>query len=211
MSASRRMQLVEWAQQAGAWIIEDDYDSEYRYESMPIASLQGLDSNSRVIYVGTFSKVLFPSLRLGYMVVPRDLIDQFWRMRRVMDLGQPTFYQEVIADFISEGHFARHIRRMRVLYGELRRVLVDALGKNFKDTLKVVGDEAGMHLTVLLKDGHRDVGITERAVRQNLSLWPLSNCYLGKARQGLVLGFGGTTGKGIPNAVRKLRGLIEFR
>jgi|ERR1035438_5905639 GntR family transcriptional regulator/MocR family aminotransferase len=211
MSASRRMQLVEWAQHAGAWIIEDDYDSEYRYESLPIASLQGLDSNSRVIYVGTFSKVLFPSLRLGYMVIPPDLVDQFWRMRRVMDLGQPTFYQEVIADFISEGHFARHIRRMRVLYGELRRELVDALGKSFKDTLQVVGDEAGMHLTVLLQDGHRDEGIAERAIRQNLSIWPLSSCYLDKARQGFVLGFGGTTVKGIPGAVRKLRGLIEVR
>ncbi len=211
MSASRRMQLVEWAQHAGAWIIEDDYDSEYRYESLPIASLQGLDPNSRVIYVGTFSKVLFPSLRLGYMVIPPDLVDQFWRMRRVMDLGQPTFHQEVIADFISEGHFARHIRRMRVLYGELRRVLVDALDKNLKGTLKVVGDEAGMHLTVLLKDGHRDEAIAERGVQQNLSVWPLSSCYLDRARQGFVLGFGGTTVRSIPIAVRKLRDLMGLR
>jgi len=209
MSASRRMQLVDWAQNSGAWIIEDDYDSEYRYESLPIASLQGLDSNSRVIYVGTFSKVLFPSLRLGYMVIPPDLVDRFLRMRRVMDLGQPTFYQEVVADFISEGHFARHIRRMRVLYRELRRVLVEALGRNFEDKLEVVGDEAGMHLTVLLKDGYRDEEIAERASRQNLSVWPLSRCYLDTPLQGLVLGFGGTTVRGIPSAVRKLRGLME--
>ncbi len=116
MSASRRFQLLEWAQATGAWILEDDYDSEYRYESMPIASLQGLDSHAHVIYIGTFSKVLFPSLRLGYVVIPLDLVEQFRAVRRVMDLGPPTFFQEVLADFIAEGHFARHIRRMRVLY-----------------------------------------------------------------------------------------------
>ncbi len=211
MSASRRMQLVDWAQNAGAWIIEDDYDSEYRYESLPIASLQGLDSNSRVIYVGTFSKVLFPSLRLGYMVIPPDLVDRFCTMRRVVDLGLPSFSQEVVADFISEGHFARHIRRMRVLYGELRRVLVDALGKTFGDKLEVVGDEAGMHLTVMLRDGSSDEEIARRAARQNISVWPLSRCYRGPARRGFILGFGGTTVKSIPAAVRKLRGLMEMR
>ncbi|MFZ0953274.1 MAG: PLP-dependent aminotransferase family protein, partial [Candidatus Sulfotelmatobacter sp.] len=89
MSASRRFQLLEWAQSTGAWIIEDDYDSEYRYESLPVASLQGLDGNARVIYIGTFSKVLFPSLRLGYIVIPVDLIDGFLRTRRAMDLGPP--------------------------------------------------------------------------------------------------------------------------
>jgi GntR family transcriptional regulator/MocR family aminotransferase len=209
MSASRRMQLVEWAQKAGAWIIEDDYDSEYRYESLPIAALQGLDSNSRVIYLGTFSKVLFPSLRLGYMVIPADLVDKFWRMRRVMDLGQPTFYQEVIADFINEGHFARHIRRMRVHYGKLRRVLADVLREIFDDTLEVVGDEAGMHLTVVVKDECRDEEISERALGENLSIWPLSRCYLGEAQPGFVLGFGGTTLTGIPSAVRKFRGLLN--
>ena len=113
MSASRRLRLLAWAQNSGSWIIEDDYDSEYRYESMPIASLQGMDASARVIYIGTFSKVLFPSLRLGYLVLPADLVDRFLRVRRAMDLGPPTFHQEVLADFIGEGHFARHIRRMR--------------------------------------------------------------------------------------------------
>src|ERR1700676_1951607 len=125
MSASRRLQLVDWAQNSGSWIIEDDYDSEFRYESLPIASLQGLDSNSRVIYIGTFSKVLFPSLRVGYIVIPSDLVDRFLAIRRVMDLGAPGFFQLVLADFIGEGHFARHIRRMRTLYAERRRVLIE--------------------------------------------------------------------------------------
>jgi len=208
MSASRRLQLVDWAQHSGSWIIEDDYDSEYRYESLPIASLQGLDANSRVIYVGTFTKVLFPSLRLGYLVIPPDLVDRFHMCRRVMDLGPPTFPQEVLADFIEEGHFARHIRRMRVLYGELRRVLVNSLAQELGSMVEVVGDEAGMHLAVMLQNGHRDMEVSKRAVRQDLSLWPLSPSYLGEAHQGFILGFGGTTMKEIPGAVRRLRNLL---
>jgi GntR family transcriptional regulator / MocR family aminotransferase len=208
MSAARRLQLVEWAQNSGAWIIEDDYDSEYRYESLPIASLQGLDTNARVIYVGTFSKVMFPSLRLGYIVIPPDLVDRFFVMRRVMDLGPPTLYQEVLADFIEQGQFARHIRRMRILYGDLRRVLVDSLCETFGAALEVIGDEAGMHLTVMLPGGYRDEEIARRALHHNLSLWPLSRMYMTEPRQGLILGFGGTSIKEIPPAVRKLQTLF---
>jgi len=210
MSASRRLQLLDWAQKSRAWIIEDDYDSEYRYESLPIASLQGLDANSRVIYVGTFSKVLFPSLRLGYIVIPSDLLVRFRTIRRVMDLGPPTLYQEVLADFIAQGHFARHIRRMRILYGEYRRVLVDCLANDLGNLVEPVGDEAGMHLAVTLPTGYRDVEIARRAARQNLSLWPLSPSYLGKpSRHGFILGFGGITTDEIPDAVRKLRAAAQ--
>jgi GntR family transcriptional regulator / MocR family aminotransferase len=211
MSASRRLQLIEWAQSSGAWIIEDDYDSDYRYESQPIASLQGLDPNSRVIYIGTFSKVLFPSLRLGYIVVPPDMVDRFLVTRRVMDLGSPTFYQEVLADFIEEGHFERHIRRMRILYGELRRLLVDNLREQLGKTLSPIGDEAGMHLTAMLDAKHGDEEIAARAVHQRLSLWPLSRLYVNRPRQGFVLGFGGTTASEIPVAVRRLRTLLDSK
>lgn len=211
MSASRRLQLIEWAQSSGAWIIEDDYDSDYRYESQPIASLQGLDPNSRVIYIGTFSKVLFPSLRLGYIVVPPDMVDRFLVTRRVMDLGSPTFYQEVLADFIEEGHFERHIRRMRILYGELRRLLVDNLREQLGKTLSPIGDEAGMHLTAMLDAKHGDEEIAARAVHQRLSLWPLSRLYLNRPRQGFVLGFGGTTASEIPAAVRRLGTLLDSK
>jgi GntR family transcriptional regulator/MocR family aminotransferase len=211
MSASRRLQLVDWAQSSGSWIIEDDYDSEYRYESLPIASLQGLDANSRVIYIGTFSKVLFPSLRLGYIVIPSDLVDRFLAIRRVMDLGPASFYQEVLTDFIQEGHFARHLRRMRVHYGKLRSTLVGSLTKELGARVEVVGDEAGMHVAVTLQNGCHDLEIAERAARQNLSLWPLSPSYLGKvSQQGFILGFGGTTIAEIPNAVRKLRNLLAM-
>jgi GntR family transcriptional regulator/MocR family aminotransferase len=211
LSASRRLQLIDWAQSSDAWIIEDDYDSEFRYESLPIASLQGLDTNSRVIYIGTFSKVLFPSLRLGYIVVPPDLIGRFVSMRRVMDLGPPTLYQEVLADFIEEGHFARHIRRMRVHYGTLRRVLFDHLTGILGDSIEVVGDEAGMHLTVLLRRRHRDEDLAHRAIAHKLSLWPLSRSYMGAPRQGLILGFGGTTVEQIPDAVHRVRHLLASK
>ena len=209
MSASRRFQLLEWAQATGSWIIEDDYDSEYRYESLPIASLQGLDVGARVIYVGTFSKVLFPALRLGYIVIPPDLVEAFLTVRRAMDLGSPSFYQEVLADFIGEGHFARHIRRMRVLYRERRSALVDSIREELGSTAEVLGGEAGMHLTVTFPNRIRDLEISERASRENLWLWPLSPNYLGEAsRSGFVLGFGSTDAAEIPGAVRKLRGLL---
>jgi GntR family transcriptional regulator/MocR family aminotransferase len=209
LSASRRLRLLDWAQSSGSWIIEDDYDSEYRYRSMPVASLQGLDANARVIYIGTFSKVLFPSLRLGYMVIPSDLIDRFLAIRRTMDLGPPGFHQEVLADFIAEGHFARHIRRMRVLYGERRSVLVESISQELGSMVEVVGDEAGMHLTLTSRIRIRDVEISERAARQNLWLWPLSPSYMGKAPSpGFILGFGSTEVTEIPDAVRKLRNLL---
>ncbi len=212
MSASRRLQLVDWAQNSGSWIIEDDYDSEFRYESLPIASLQGLDSNSRVIYIGTFSKALFPALRVGYIVIPSDLVERFNAIRRVMDLSSPRFYQEVLSDFIREGHFARHIRRMRVHYGELRSALVASLSKELGLLVEVLGDEAGMHVAVALQSGTRDLEIAERAARRNLSLWPLSPSYMGEAsRQGFILGFGGTSLPEIPHAVRKLRDLLAMK
>jgi len=211
LSASRRLQLLDWAQSSGAWIIEDDYDSEYRYESLPIASLQGLDPNARVIYIGTFSKVVFSSLRLGYLVIPPDLVDRFLAMRRATDLGSPSFYQEVLADFIGEGHFERHIRRMRVVYHERRSALVKSIHQELGSAVEVLGSEAGMHLAVALQNRRQDLEIAERAARQGLWLWPLSLSYLGEPRQGFVLGFGSTPVAEIPQAVRKLRNVLAVK
>jgi len=208
MSASRRLQLLDWAESSGAWILEDDYDSEYRYESMPIASLQGIDRNSRVVYIGTFSKVLFPSLRLGYLVIPADLVDQFLAVRFAMDLGSAASYQSVLADFIREGHFSRHIRRMRLLYGERRIALIESIRKHLGRGAVVTGAHAGMHLAMTL-NGIEDREIANRAARQNLWLMPLSPFYAGDApRQGFVLGFGSTAVEEIPNAVLKLRTMM---
>ena len=212
MSAQRRLQLLDWAQNTGAWIIEDDYDSEYRYESSPIASLQGLDLNRRVIYVGTFSKVLFPSLRLGYVVIPPDLVDSFLTVRRALDLGPPNFSQEVLTDFIGEGHFERHIRRMRILYRERRTILVESIEREFGSMVEVLGSDAGMHLTMKLPNEISDIQIAERAARQNLWIWPLSAAFFGQAAfPGFVLGFGSTAAADIPDSVRKLRKLFPKR
>jgi GntR family transcriptional regulator/MocR family aminotransferase len=209
MSAARRLQLLDWAQRSGAWIVEDDYDSEYRYDHNPLASLQGLDQTSRVIYIGTFSKVLFPSLRIGYLVIPSDLIDPFVAIRHAMDVSPPHLYQAVLADFINEGHFSRHLRRMRLAYSERRTVLVNSLRNEFGSLLQVHGAEAGLHLTVTLPKGYRDRLLSARAARQNLWLWPLSPSYLGTAsHQGFILGFGGTTVAEIPYAVRRLREVL---
>jgi GntR family transcriptional regulator/MocR family aminotransferase len=209
MSASRRLQLLNWAQTSGAWIIEDDYDSEYRYESQPVASLQGLDANARVIYIGTFSKVLFPSLRIGYLVVPPDLVDRFVAVRFAMDIFPPYLYQEVLTDFMRNGHFGRHIRKMRQLYSERRTVLVDSLRAEFGDMLEVHGAEAGMHLAVTLPDGLSDREIAAKAAAERLWLWPLSPSYYGeKVRQGFILGFGSTPADQIPRAVKRLRVVV---
>lgn len=205
MSASRRLQLLDWAESNGSWVIEDDYDSEFRYEAQPVASLQGLDRNARVVYIGTFSKVLFPSLRLGYVVVPRDLIDRFLAVRFAMDVSSPTFLQAVLADFIREGHFSRHIRRMRSVYAERRDALIESVGKELGATAEIVGAQAGMHLATIL-NGVADREVAERAARQNLWLAPLSSFYAHKAaRRGFVLGFGSTSVDEIPAAVRGLR------
>jgi GntR family transcriptional regulator/MocR family aminotransferase len=211
MSLPRRLQLLRWAERTGAWLVEDDYDSEFRYDSMPIPSLQGLDANGRVIYIGTFSKVLFPALRLGYLVLPADLVEPFGKMRRASDLGSATLNQVVLNEFIREGHFARHIRRMRTLYRERRGALVEALARELPD-FEIHGAEAGLHLTVFLHDKMSDVERSMDAARQKLWLWPLSSSYSGRPlKSGFILGFASTPAKEMRSAVQKLRNLLRSR
>jgi GntR family transcriptional regulator / MocR family aminotransferase len=209
MSATRRLMLLNWAHSSGAWVIEDDYDSEYRFDTKPIASLQGLDVNSRVIYIGTFSKILFPSLRIGYIVIPRDLLEHFAAVRFAMDIFPPYLYQEVLADFMEQGHFGRHVRKMRQIFGERRNALVDSIRNEFGDFLEVHGSAAGVHVSVTLPEGFNDREISTRASRERLWLWPLSRYYAGKRpRHGFVLGFGSTPTEQIPNAVKRMRTLV---
>jgi GntR family transcriptional regulator/MocR family aminotransferase len=205
MSATRRMLLLNWAVRTGAWIIEDDYDSEYRFGSRPIASLQGLDTNAKVIYVGTFSKVMFPALRVGYLVVPKDLVPAFSAARDAADVFSATLYQAVLTDFIREGHFARHIRRMRMLYMERRQMLTEEIRLQMAGKLEVIGPEAGMHLVALLPHGSDDVAISKRAAASGVSAAPLSTCYLKPpACGGLILGYGGVNRQQIHAGIGKL-------
>ena len=212
MSAARRMLLLNWAVRTGAWIIEDDYDSEYRFESRPIAALQGLDTDARVIYVGTFSKVIFPALRLGYLVVPKDLMPAFSAARDAADVFSATLYQAVLTDFFREGHFGRHIRRMRMLYMSRRRSLLKAIHTQTKDMFEVIGAEAGMHLVVLLPPGMSDVTVARKAAQMGISATPLSTCYANQpARGGLILGYGGVNAHEIHNGIRRLRMCVQDR
>jgi GntR family transcriptional regulator/MocR family aminotransferase len=215
MSAARRLQLLEWAHTFRAWIVEDDYDSEYRYESMPVASMQGLDPGSRVIYIGTFSKTLFPSLRLGYIVIPPALVDRFLAVRRANDLFPSNLYQAALGDFIIAGHFTRHVRKTRQLYAERRTALAQALRDEFGSEIdgsgmEILGAEAGMHLVVTLPPGLSDRKISARAAQEGLWLWPLSSAYIGaNVRQGFILGFGGTKAEDMPHQVRRLRRAVR--
>jgi GntR family transcriptional regulator / MocR family aminotransferase len=206
MSAARRLQLLEWAHSSSAWIVEDDYDSEYRYESMPVASMQGLDPGSRVIYIGTFSKTLFPALRLGYIVIPPALVSRFLAVRQTNDLCPSHLYQAALADFISGGHFARHVRKTRQLYAERRNALAQALRKEFGAEIEILGAEAGMHLVITLPPGLSDQKISARGAQDGLWLWPLSAAYAGPhVRQGFILGFGGTKADEMLHQVRRIR------
>jgi GntR family transcriptional regulator/MocR family aminotransferase len=211
MSISRRLQLLDWAQKASTWIVESDFDSEFRFERTPIPSLQGLDSAARVIYIGTFSKVLFPSLRLAYLVIPPDLVEDFRSVRMAMDVSPSYLLQEVMADFMNSGHFSRHTRRMRALYKSRRSVLVESLRAEFGDSLQVQGAEAGLRLSVTLPDSCNDREVARRAAAESLWLWPLSPCWSnGHSRQGLILGFGNIDEDNMLPAVRHLRRILAL-
>jgi GntR family transcriptional regulator/MocR family aminotransferase len=205
MSLTRRLNLLEWARERDAFIIEDDYNSEYRYSGRPLASLQGLDRDGRVIYLGTFSKTIFPALRLGYLVVPTDLIGVFAAARALTDLHSPSIDQAILAEFIAERHFARHIRRMRGIYEERQKFLVEEARMNLKGMLEVAPAEAGMHLIGWLPPGIDDRDVSRRAAEANLKIAPVSAyCLNQKLRGGLLLGYTAFNESQIKLGVKKL-------
>ena len=207
MSLPRRLALLDWAKRANAYIIEDDYDSEFRFATRPLATLQGLDNGDRVIYIGTFSKVLFPSLRIGYMILPPALVDSFLIVRRMIDIHSPMLEQAVLADFMIEGHFTRHLRRMRALYAERRRALLEAARKL---PLEIDAPEAGIHCVGWLPDGIDDLELASRAANYDLDLTPVSNFSLeALPRKGLLLGYGGFNERTIKEGVQRLGALLR--
>jgi GntR family transcriptional regulator/MocR family aminotransferase len=207
MSLSRRLKLLEWAQQADAYILEDDYDSEFRFAKRPLASLQGLDEADRVIYIGTFSKVLFPSLRIGYMILPPALIDPFLKVRRIIDIHAPILEQAVLADFIAEGHFTRHLRRMRTLYAERRSALLEAAQGL---PLEIFSAEAGIHCIGWLQNGIDDIDVAEKAQDYDLELVAVSKfCIEPPKRKGLLLGYGGYSIPEIQEGIYRLGALLR--
>jgi GntR family transcriptional regulator / MocR family aminotransferase len=205
MSLPRRLALIEWASRAGAWILEDDYDSEYRYAGRPLAALQGLDTEGRVIYIGTFSKVLFPALRLGYAVVPPDLAEAFGAARALSDRQSPAVEQVVLADFLEEGHFARHVRRMRALYASRQEVLVEAARRELRGLLEVETSPAGLHLVGWLPEGMDDQEAARAAEAHGVDVQPISAfCLTTPKRRGLVLGYAGYDADEIREGVQRL-------
>ena len=209
MSAARRMALLDWAARHDAWILEDDYDSEYRYVSRPLGALQGMNARDRVVYIGTFSKVMFPALRVGYLVVPPSLWESFLDARDALDVFSPALYQLALAQFIDEGHFARHLRRMRVVYADRRAALLEGLDRYCAHALDTVNADAGLHVTTLLTNGMRDVELARRMEEKGLLGVPLSACYATPpGRSGLLLGFGGFDRRTLTEAMRTLGGLL---
>ncbi len=218
MTLSRRLKLLEWASRKDGWVIEDDYDSEFRYSGRPLASLQGLDSDNRVVYVGSFSKVMFPSLRLGYLVVPEDLTDSFRMARAALDDHPSTIAQPALARFIEEGYFTAHLRRMRKLYDARRTALCSIIETHMADLVTIESAEAGMHLlarfTETLRKKTTDTEVVERAREAGISVTPLSafhysgNTHAANNAQGLLLGYAAVKEDDMEKAILKLKDAI---
>ncbi|WFU76546.1 PLP-dependent aminotransferase family protein [Bradyrhizobium sp. CB2312] len=205
LSMARRLELLAWARESGAWIIEDDYASEFRYGGRPLASLQGLDEAGRVIYVGTLNKALFPGLRLGYAVLPYPALQDFVAARYLIDRQPSSLCQSVAAAFMEEGHFAAHVRRMREVYRRQRDALVAALRRRLGDHLSVEPPDQGMHLVAYTRRGLSDVKIERAARDQGVVIRAMSRLYIeAPAQSALMLGFSGYPQQTIAPAVARL-------
>lgn len=206
MSLTRRLELLHWAQEKQGWIIEDDYDSEYRYAGRPLAALQGLDNHGRVIYIGTLSKVLYPALRLGYMVVPADLVDVCRAGRAHLDRGSSLLEQVVLTKFINEGHFARHLRRMRTLYATRQNIFVEAAAEYLSGLLDVKPNDTGLHLVGWLPEGMDDEAVKDRLLKEDIEVMALSSFSMTPLKQGgLVLGYTAVPENEIVPAVKRMQ------
>jgi GntR family transcriptional regulator / MocR family aminotransferase len=205
MSLQRRLALLAWADLAGGFVLEDDYESEYRYVGWPLPALQGLDEAGRVIYVGSFSKVLFPSLRIGYLVVPDGLMDAFIAAQRLSQIHVPALEQAVLADFLAEGHFGRHVRRMRALYAARGATLIRAIRRQIGGALEVRSAHAGLHLVGWLPTGTDDRAAAARAAEHGVQAQPLSaHALQPPSKGGLLLGYAAVPQPEIEQGARRL-------
>jgi GntR family transcriptional regulator/MocR family aminotransferase len=202
LSLARRIALLDWARRANAYLIEDDYDSEYHYTRRPLTALQGLDDAGRVIYIGTFSKVLYPALRIGYLILPPPLVDAFQTVRNLIDTHPPILEQAVLADFLIGGHFARHLRKMRRLYAERRAALLKAAREL---PLEIRSAEAGMHCVGWLPAGMDDRSLVQAAASQEVDLVPVANFSMEPLeRNGILLGYSEYTVEQIQEGIQRL-------
>ena len=210
MSLPRRLALLKWASAARAWVVEDDYDSEFRLGARPVPCLHGLDVDGRVIYVGSFSKTLFPALRLGFLIVPPDIQDQLVAARTASDQHPPALDQAVLADFIAEGHFARHLRRMRGVYRERLEALAAAAERHCGGALRLRPARTGLHVAADLAGA--DAGrVSREAAARSVEATPLSAYCADRARaaNGLVLGFGALRPEAAARGMERLAAAID--
>jgi GntR family transcriptional regulator/MocR family aminotransferase len=198
-------ELVEWARTSGALIFEDDYDSEFRYSGRPIPSLQGLDRDGQVLFFGTFNKALFPSLRIGYLVAPHDLVPYVNATLAMTRRHSPLLDQAVLCDFITEGHFGRHLRRMRQIYAERLAVLIESVHQHLGGQLEISGVEAGLQTTAWLTGAITGESAARAAAQRGVEVTPLSrHCRRPYAREGLQLGFAAVDNDEIRRGMREL-------
>ncbi|HZD11271.1 MAG TPA: PLP-dependent aminotransferase family protein, partial [Candidatus Binatia bacterium] len=193
-----------------AIIVEDDYDGALRYEGQPLAALQGLDNSGCVIYLGTFSKVLFPALRLGYVVLPEGLLQPFLKAKAVVDRGAPTLTQAAVADFIDEGHFERHLRRLRKEYGHHREILDEALQKYLGEEVSFAAEPAGLHIMLYLDEEIAEDEVVVEAARDGVRVYGGSSYHLQEsAPPSILLGFSGLGESQIAEGVRRLSNALH--
>ena len=205
MSLVRRLTLLNYAQENDAWIIEDDYDSEFRYRGRPLPALSALDSERRVFYVGTFSKSMFAAMRLGYLVVPPGLTESFAKASNLLGHGASAIVEQALAGFMDDGRFVEHIRKMRRVYRERRDILFDCLTRECSDFLEPEATDAGMHIVAWLRNGLYDQEVHESLLGAGIESLPLSvYCVNPPERQGIVLGFCGASEKHIPPLVQRM-------
>jgi GntR family transcriptional regulator / MocR family aminotransferase len=210
MSLTRRLQLLESARKSGALILEDDYDSEFRYAGRPVPALQGLDRHALVLFTGSFSKVLFPSLRLGYLVLPADFVERVSATLSITRRHAPLMEQAVLCDFITAGHFGRHLRRMRQIYAERLNVLLDSARQNLTGLLEISGIEAGLQTVGWLQRGINAESAAAAAAERNVEVTPINIYSHGNvASTGLQLGFAAIDAKEIRRGVQDLALALE--
>ena len=214
MPIQRRLEVLAWAERSNALIFEDDYDSEYRYSGRPVEALQGLDRAGRVLYAGTFSKLMFPALRMGYLVLPAALVSPITTAKAIADTGCPALEQLALADFIHQGHFDRHLRRSRTRNAKRREALLTALARHLGDRVEVSGANAGLHVLVWLHGfaARRLPALRRRAAEQGVGVYPITPFYLTPpSRAGLLLGFASLQEKEIEEGIQRLARLLDSR
>ena len=207
MPITRRMQLLQWAKkEEGRYIIEDDYDSEFRYSGKPIPALQGLDTDGKVIYMGTLSKALLPSLRMSYIVLPKNLINKYQKQYLFYTQSVSRIDQEVIRKFLNEGHFEKHIHKMRVVYRKKRDRLVFEIEKYFADQVEVIGEDSGLHILLKVHNGMREEDLITEAAKHRIKVYPVSTYYKDGTAPGniVLLGFAILSEEEIVKAIQLL-------